>query len=564
MVRRTVVLILSALIIFAPYALASDEGSKRIHMDADKISFDDATGVALAEGSVVIRNDEMRLYAPFVEYDTEGNRVTARSTHEGRVTFSTPAGRLNADSLEYDIKNRRGTLTSPNGKVDEFYVRGSKLEVMPISEVTGVTRRVVRDVSSDDMGAVWNEAVVTTCDRPEPHYRFEAKSITVLQGESITISRPDVYIGKSKIFSYPFDHRISLIKTDRRSRQTILPVVGYESNKGAGLGVGIGKGWSSGYAELEAIGWTKGIWEGSLSITQDLTEDLSLYTNIGRSYNKDDRTTAWRPSWGLRYGREGGWQADLRWSQRELLTMQKRSGSDQRYVVWKEPELNIMSPWYDDAATGGKFRLLGSAGRYEDATYRPGQKFDRLGLGAQLAGDFSASRDGLRPFYNAVFWHYRYSDHDEDQSILEGVLGLKWQLGKFDMESAYLRRWAWGSSPMMWDSYDDIQEIYQEIGYTFPTNDKDINWKLAVRAAYDIDERKISETVYKVAYDMHCLLWEAIYRSDRDGSDNWFGLKVTMNAFPDSGAWITGSPIFDPEKAPNELVPLESSDRKNE
>lgn len=535
---------------------AADPG--KIQLDADRISFEEGSGVAIAEGNVRINNSDLRLFAPYVEYDSFENHVRATSSPEGGITFITAAGRLSGEKLDYNLSTREGFLTNPNGKIDAFYVKGETLEVKPASEVRSVKREKGDEGEPEDMAANWSHASLTTCNEPKPHYRLEAKSVTVIENSSLVIKKPKVYFGNRMIFAYPFDYYVSLKETDRRRRQVLFPKIGYESNKGAGLGLTGGYGWDSGFAELEVIGWTDDIWEGELYATQDITDSLSVYADISRAYDKDRDLTKWRPGWGLDYD-NAGWRMRAAWSQRELVTLEKRAGRDSRYVVWKEPEIDIMTPWFDDPAAGGKFRLLASWGRYEDATYGRGETIRRTGLGAQIYGELGNPRENFHPFYNAVYWYYDYDADDSDsQRLLDTVLGIRWKLGNFDMESAYLRRWSWGSSPMYWDAYDPREEVYQEIGYTIPTHKPEISWKLGVRAAYDLRDDDLSEMLYKVAYDQHCMLWEAIYRDDRGGDDSWFGLKLTIKAFPESGVRLSGNDPFNPLKGPNELVPLET------
>jgi LPS-assembly protein len=526
-----------------------------VQLDADRISFEEGSGLTTAEGNVRIYNSEMRLFAPYVEYDSAENRVIASSSPEGSVTFITASGRLSGERADYNLATREGVFTKPSGKVEVFYVKGETLEVKPARDRRGKKS----DSDTENMAGTWSRASVTTCNLPHPHYRLEAKSVTVIEGDSLVIKNPRVYLGETLLFSYPFDYFVPLGDTNKRHRQILFPRVGYESNKGAGLGMTGAYGWGTGFAEIGVIGWTEGIWEGDLLLTQDIGRNLSIYTDIARAYDKDRDMTKWRPSWGARFD-AGGWKADVKWAQRELVTLEKRSGSDSRYVVWRDPEFNIMSPWFEDRAAGGQFRLLGSWGRYEDATRGSGPIVTRAGLGAQIYGDFLNNREKIRPFYNAVYWHYEYdTDGSETQRLLDSVFGIRWGLGKFDMESAYLRRWRWGESPMEWDAYDPREEVYQEIGYMIPTEKKDVSWRLGVRAAYDIMDKEFSEMVYKATYDQHCMLWEAIYRDDREGTDSWLGMKLTIKAFPESGARLGGSDLFDPFSAGNELIPLETN-----
>ncbi len=541
--KKLCILALSAALFCAAFPACAAERDT-IQLDADSIAFEEGSGVAIAEGNVRIHNSEMRLFAPYVEYDSARHQVKATSSPGGSVTFITAAGRLSGERLDYNLATREGMLIKPSGRVEAFYVKGEVLEVKPASEVRNAKRRKNQEEDPEDMAANWLEASITTCNLPNPHYRLEAKSVSVIEGESLVIKKPKVYLGERLLFSYPFDYYVPLGETDSRRKQTLFPKVGYESEKGAGLGLTGAYGWETGFAEMEVIGWSEGIWEGDFRLTQDIGDNLSVYADVVRAYDKDRDTTKWRPGWGARFN-AGGWTVDAAWAQRELMTVEKKAGSDSRYVVWKEPEVNIMSPWLEDRAVGGQFRLLGSWGRYEDATHGPGPTVTRTGLGGQIYGEFQNNRERIRPFYNAVYWHYEYdTDGSDSQQLLDAVVGVHWRLGAFDMESAYLRRWRWGNSPMGWDAYNPREEVYQEVGYSIPTKERDVFWRLGVRAAYDVRNEEISEMVYKVTYDQHCLLWEAIYRDDYDGTDSWLGLKLTIKAFPESGVRLNGSELM--------------------
>lgn len=557
-IKRSLVLCITIVIACLCNGAFAADGIGDVKIDADTISFSQGDGVAAADGNVRISNGQMRLFAPHVEYDSSSHVIDAEADSRGSVTFITPSGRLSGQKLRYDVMDRHGIFTHPSGKIDRFYVKGESLEVLPLSEVPNVRKRKGTVIGEDDMSAEWSGASITTCDRPDPHYRFEASSLIIHEGVSAIIKSPKVYLGSKPIFSYPFDYYIPLARTERRHRQAIFPKIGYESQKGAGLGLTAGYGWTSGFVDVGLIGWTEGMIESEISITQDIGESSYVYAELDRLYDKDSDVTQWRPTVSVRT-ELSGWTADLTWSQRQLMTLEKRAGVDSRYVVWKRPEFSVISPWMDDVASGGRFRVMASWGEYEDAIYRPGELYRRYGFGAQLKGESNDRRQKFKPFYNAVYWFNRYADDaSSTQQILDAALGVRWSLGKFDLETAYLRRWRWGSSPMRWDLYDDRQEIYQGATIVLPTKDKEINWQLGVRAAYDIDDKKISEMVYKVGYDMHCMLWEAVYRDDRIGSDQWFGLNLTVKAFPDSTARLGTAEMFDPAAAPDKLVPITS------
>jgi LPS-assembly protein len=529
-------------------------GAEEIKLDADKISFEESTGVATAEGNVRISNEEMRLIAPYAEYDSLTQNVRALSAPEGSVIFITPSGRISGERLDYNIETRRGLFSRPNGRVEAFFVRGDSIEVMPVSDLTG--KKSVRAEDAEELAGTWKGAVITTCNHTDPHYRLESKELSVIPGRRVVIRKPKVYLGKTLIFTYPFDYFVDVNDKSRFDRQYLFPRVGFESGKGAGIGIAGPLLWDTGSLNMEVIWWSDDIWEGEALVRQRLSqsdEGLSVFGGIKREYDKDNHDTDWRPRWGLDY-ESGGWSAEVLWSQRELVTIEKSVGVDSRYVVWRKPELSIVSPWFADPAINGHFRFFGTWGRYEDSSAL-GQTVERAGAGAQIYGEPGGTAN-FKPFYNAVYWHFWYDDDIFDtQRILEGVIGARWRLGDFDMESAYLKRWAWGESPMPWDDYEPREELYQDLGVRIPTKSADYWWRLALRGAYSLDSDELAEMAYTAVYNQHCLQWELTFRDDLKGNDDWLGLKLTINAYPESGVRLLGSELFDPVSAPDSLVP---------
>jgi LPS-assembly protein len=528
-------------------AHAADE----IKLDADMISFEESTGVATAEGNVRISNGEMRIVAPYVEYDSLNQNVRANSSPDSSVTLISAGNRISGERLDYNITTRRGLFTKPNGMVESFYVKGDSIEVMPLSDLKG------HKSEGEDTAAIWSGVVITTCNHTDPHYRLEARELTVTPGRRVIIRKPKIFLGDTQVFSYPFDYVVHIVDSSRFDRQALFPRLGYESSKGAGIGVYGPLVWDTGSLNLGVTWWSDDIWEWEALLNQQVAPGLTVFGNLERTNDRDRDTSEWRPGWGLDY-ELGGWFFEALWSQRELVTLEKSAGVDSRYVLWRKPEMSIASPWFDDVAWGGRFRCFGTWGRYEDASGAESlPTVERSGAGVQVSGEFGGDAERFQPFYNSVYWYYNYDDADLDsQQILDAVLGVRWRLGEFEMESSYLRRWTWGNSPMTWDDYEDREEVYQQIGITIPTRSSELWWKLAVRGAYDIPGEKMAEMAYKAIYNQHCLQWELTFRDDMKGSDDWLGLKLSINAYPESGVRLVGTELFDPSTAPDDLTPV--------
>jgi LPS-assembly protein len=287
--------------------------------------------------------------------------------------------------------------------------------------------------------------------------------------------------------------------------------------------------------------------------TQWIGTDFSVYAGIRRAYDKDLEETDWRPRWGLSYERNG-WNLTAGWTKRELLSVERRAGEVSRYVLERNPEVYATSPWFNDNAVNGQFRVFGIWGDYRDKKWGDSASYTRGGIGVQIKGEPGASpgvRRAFTPFYNAAYTTFMYDDDASDsQSVLDARVGFIWETGKFDLKTAYLRQFVWGTSPLLWDDYEERDEIYQEVGLRVPTKSEDYFWHLGARAAYDLVDEELAEMVYKIEYTQHCLVWEAIFRDDRrHGGDDWIGLSLSIKELPSEGLRLFGnsdSDLFDP------------------
>ena len=502
------------------------EGSP-VKLDADVISFEESTGIATAEGNVRMSNDEFRATAPYLEYDNNSQQVTAFSTPEQKVTVLTAGKRLTGDKLEYNLASRRGRMINPNGKVDVFYVKGREIDVMPSSQARSGLESSGTD--EDDLAAVWRNAILDTCGEPHPHYRLEARRVTIYPGKKMVLHVPKVFVGSVMVFMSPLEIAVPL--NDKKTAQKIFPHLAYEENKGVGLGIGGSFNWNSGDLDMDFIGWSKGFFEMDAIAKQELAPNFSVYAGLRRTYNEDMDETDWRPRWGANYSLKG-WGMSVGWTRRELRAVEKRAGSVSRYIIERDPEINITSPWFSDPAVNGRFRVFGVWGNYRDIRWDEPKTYGRVGLGVQITGEPGA-RKNFTPFYNVRYTHYLYDDdiYDEQQ-VLHARMGVLFSIGRFDFKTAYRYQWVWGRSPMKWDNNGTRDELYQEIGLTIPTKLPAYYWNIGVRAAYDFKSSEMAEMVYKLAYNHHCLLWEAVYRNDLRGDNDWIGLTLSVKDLP--------------------------------
>ena len=531
----SLLIVIQALSVFLASPLFAAE-SGTVRLDADVISFEESTGIAKADGNVRISDDDFHATAPYLEYDNNSQWITAFSSPGQKVVTFTEGRRLEGDRLDYNLATRRGVMINPTGKVDIFHVKGKEIEVMPSSETRadGTGESEEAELGEEELAAVWNEATLTTCGEPHPHYRLEAERVTIYPGDKMVLHRPKTFLGGTMLFMSPLDIAVSL--RERHVTQ-FFPSVRYDQAKGVGLEAGTSVNWKDGSLLMDFVGWSKGIFEMDAVARHYLTPDLSLYAGVSRTYNKDMDETDWRPRWGADYT-YNGWRMSLGWTRRELLSVERKAGEVSRHILERNPEFNISSPWFNDPAVYGRFRVFGVWGNYRDIRRDDSRTYDRTGLGVQIAGQPGAG-ENITPFYDAAYTHYFYGDSAHSaQRILSASVGLRFNAGRFSSSTTYLRQWVWGQSPLSWDRHVERNELSQEIGVTIPTERVGYYWNLGLGGAYDFVSEQLTEMTYSVGYNHHCLLWEVVYKDDLIGKDDRMEVTLSINGLGRGGTGI--------------------------
>lgn len=528
----------SVFLAFAPGLAADLNDSNRFDLDAEVLTYEDSTGIATAEGNVRAKHLNMRMYAPYAQYDTQGQTIKAFSDSRNTVTLIVDNSKFTGQMAEFNMATREGVLTQSSGKMDAMFVRGDSIQVMPYEEAVNkklVRRRNKPKEGEDDLVAISENVTMTTCEFSNPHYRIVSKSMVMIPGENgkTIVRRPKIYMGKTYLFTYPFDYVV-----ENKKHNGIAPYFDYDSDLGLGVGIQGPLAWDTGAITLNAIYWTDDEWEARFAISQRVADGLSLFASTSRLYNKDEKETLWRPQWGLNYAHKSGWTATLLESERELVDNEVIPGLDLRHNVWRKPQLTLRSPSYPFTMEGleGHITLEAIYGRYQDNL--SGLPWtNRTALNLYASGSFMKEAfTSIRPFYSL---YYRYYDYDDDfnseQKSFYAMLGFYWDIGSFNMATAYGRRWVDGASPLSWDRESDLEEAYQKISYSFQGGSAAEFWTIAAQARYDIENSHLSEMAYKLAYNKHCLTFElvALHKTPKWGDDEYqFGLRFLINAYP--------------------------------
>ena len=210
---------------------------EQVTLNADRVSFNDETGNALAEGGAVLTYNDTTIMAERIEYNADTQKVRAMPLPGEQILLKHGNRTLKGDQIEYDLNTKEGIL---NGAITQLsvgdnggvlYVYGSEIDVMPweLAQEKGLVKG-----SAEDYLIQWNNVVLTTCALEHPHYRLESKTISFIPGKKVIAKRPRVYLGNTYLFTSPLDYVVQLKR--RAVTYSFLPYFQKRNSKGAGGG----------------------------------------------------------------------------------------------------------------------------------------------------------------------------------------------------------------------------------------------------------------------------------------------------------------------------------------
>lgn len=499
---------------------------QRVTLNADRVSFNDETGHALAEGNAVLKYDDTTIMAERIEYDADTQKVKAMPLPGEKVVLTNGNRAIRGDQIDYDLNSGEGILEGPSTHLaigengEALYVYGGEINVLPWE--LAQERGLVKGTPQEYM-VQWRNVTITTCALDHPHYRLETKEITFIPNRRVIAKKPRVYLGNTYLFTSPMDYVVQLKR--RSLGYSLLPFIQRTEVKGSHGGITGTLGWETGSVSLGvSYGNTAGF-EFMAEIEQELNDQFSL--RFGTEYSWDDvwDEKIWRPYAVLMYD-HGGWAAHLKWSHNEYISDRKDSYYEYKGRLDRKPELIVWAPWFRTSKFSWT-RVFATAGIYDETLYDykdEGSK-NRYGVGFRnyyeqdLGSSFElfANTEGVVLLYDGT-----------DQEMLRSFIGLRYKIGVFELGTAYERQYAWGDSAMLWDQYSNRRRIHQRI--RFPIG-REVY--LAFRGSYDLFESMIDEMLYSIQWDTDCMIWDLHYKNDktRSGNDS-IGLTVMLKAFP--------------------------------
>ncbi len=501
--------------------------SEEVTLHADRVSFNDETGRAYAQGNAVLTYQGTTIMAERIEYDAASQKVQAMPLPGGQILLTNADRSIKGDQLEYDLNTKEGILSGAVtrlavGNNSVMYVYGNEIDVIPweLAKERGLV-----DGDPEEYILQWRNVVLTTCTLDHPHYRLESKQVTFIPGRIVTAKKPRVYLGNTYLFTSPINFTVQLKR--RAVQYSFLPFFQRTDLKGSSGGVTATAGWDTGEVSLGVSYSRKSGFEFMAEILQQINDEFSVKVGVEHSWDDVWDEKIWRPYASLMYDKNG-WAVRLNWSRNEYISDRKDSLHEFKGRLDRNPEVIVYAPWYK-FSTYSWMRLYASYGRYEETIYGKISEgvTSRYGMGFRNYWERPYGKVELFADSRGEVW--KYDRDNADHEMLRSFMGVRYKIGAFQLGTAYERQIAWGDSPMYWDEYRDRERIHQRVRAPLGRE-----VYAAVRGSYDLREHMVDEVVYSLQWDTDCMLWDLHYKSDRtSGGDSSIGLSVLVKAFPD-------------------------------
>jgi LPS-assembly protein len=534
--------------VFSPSRAFAEE-PQNITLDAARVSYNDETGEASAEGNAVLTYGGTTIRGERIDYDAVSQKVKA-SPLPGEAVVLQGAGRtVRGDRLEYDLNTGEGIMTGARSNLPVgdgiLYVTG-EIQVLPYD--LAVERGLVGGRVKEDSFVVEGKNVTaTTCGLDHPHYRIEAKSIIFVPGRRVVAKKPRLYLGDTFIFTYPLDY---IVQIDRKAmRYAITPQIQHSEEKGTAVGLSGAFGWDTGSVGLGMTYWSETGFEWMTEIEQSLGGGFSLEAGVEYSWDDAWDEKIYRPRAALLY-ENNGWRTALRWTRDEYIEDRKNSLYEYKGRLNRNPEFSVLSPWMKEPVFGvSQLRVNAVIGSYRESTFDFfSDTIARYGVTLQSYTEVPLG-NRAEIFLNSRYGAWFYDKDDSDQEAVEGMAGLRYSLGALELASGYERRRVWGESPMLWDGFRDTERLHQKI--RFPLGRELF---VSVRGSYDLNESMVDEVHYSLQWINDCMKWELFYHDERafDAEDK-ISLTVSILAFPNTPASFGEYRDADPFDRPQDL-----------
>lgn len=203
-------LLIVCLLATSSRASGFSQNDSPVSIQADQLNFDKATSVYSAQGQVDVQQDQTRLRADQVHYNT----LTGEADAIGNAILDDPDGSLTGDSMNVNINTGVGVVQNSQGFLAayNFHISGDE-----ISKLGEASYRI-------------KNGTFTTCDGDIPDWKFGAKDLDVTIGGFARAKHVKFYLHDVPVLYVPY---LAYPVSNKRESGFLLPMFGYSQERGA-------------------------------------------------------------------------------------------------------------------------------------------------------------------------------------------------------------------------------------------------------------------------------------------------------------------------------------------
>ena len=208
-------LLLLLILFFIPPTFAAELakpriGSSSVSLEADQLSYDQATGTYHAAGNVRLKKEDLSLGADAVRYKAATSEVEA----EGKVRVRQPGMTMEGRKIHLNLQTKQGEVTDGRVFLKEgnFHLAGAEIQKL-----------------ADRVFKV-QQATFTTCDGEPPAWKFTAREADLTAAGFARAKHVFFYLHDIPVLYLPYI--LYPVRIERTSG-FLLPDVGYSKKRGA-------------------------------------------------------------------------------------------------------------------------------------------------------------------------------------------------------------------------------------------------------------------------------------------------------------------------------------------
>jgi LPS-assembly protein len=197
---------------FAQEVGAGLDNESPVAIEANELTYDEATSTYRASGQVQLHKGGVSLFSDRIQLNT----ATGEASAHGEVRLIEPGGLLEAEHMMIDLDSGQGRITNGHVLLTErnFHIAGSEIEKL-----------------GEQTYEVTNGSF-TTCDGDVPAWKFSARKFNVTLGKYARAKHVIFYVHDIPLLYTPY--LIYPVKTERESG-LLTPRYGYSKKRGTEL-----------------------------------------------------------------------------------------------------------------------------------------------------------------------------------------------------------------------------------------------------------------------------------------------------------------------------------------